>query len=282
MFISNSEFYKNLRSEPSNGVSRNDCWSGQNKIWRLFLIIINKMQIKEIQVKNILSKSGVYDWTINPYLGCQSGCLYCYARFMKRFSGHKEDWGEFVDVKINAPELLAQEVKKKKIGKVWISGVCDPYQPLERKYELTKKCLEILQKNNWPVIIQTKSPLVIRDLELLKKFQEVEVGFTIATGDEEIRKIFEPATSPIEERIKALDKLRQAGIKTYVMIAPLLPKAESLVSKLKGKVDYILIDKMNYRYVDWIYQKYHLEKIEKADKLVNLFKKENIPCQVLF
>ena len=240
------------------------------------------MKIKEIQAKNILSKSKVYDWTINPYVGCQHGCIYCYAKFMKRFSGHKENWGEFVDVKMNVPELLSQEIKKKKKGRVWVSGVCDPYQPVEKKYELTKKCLEILQKNNWPVVIQTKSPLVLRDLELLKKFQEIEVGFTITTDDEEIRKIFELRTVPINERIETLDKLHQEGIKTFVMIAPLLPKAESLVPKLKGKVDYVIIDKMNYHYADWIYKKYQWEKIQNGNELANLFKKENIPCQVVF
>ena len=246
------------------------------------------MKIQEIQAKNILSQSRVYDWTINPYLGCQHGCLYCYARFMKRFSGHKENWGEFVDVKINAPKLLAQEIKTKKIGKVWISGVCDPYQPIEEKYELTKKCLEILQENNWPVIIQTKSPLVLRDVELLKRFREIEVGFTITTADEEIRKIFEPKTFSIEKRIETLEKLHQEGIKTYAMIAPLLPKAEDLVSKLAGKIDYAIIDKMNYHYADWVYRKYKLEKtrekdffIRKGDELVNRFNEERIPCQVL-
>ncbi|MDP2940507.1 MAG: radical SAM protein, partial [Candidatus Omnitrophota bacterium] len=78
------------------------------------------MKIKEIQAKNILSKSKVYDWTINPYVGCMHSCVYCYARFIKRFSGHKENWGEFVDVKMNASELLSQEIKKKKKGKVWV------------------------------------------------------------------------------------------------------------------------------------------------------------------
>ncbi|MDP1629729.1 MAG: radical SAM protein [bacterium] len=240
------------------------------------------MKIREIQAKNILSKSKVYNWTINPYVGCQHACFYCYAIFMKRFSGHKENWGEFVDVKINAPELLTEEIKRKKAGRVWISGVCDPYQPIEKKYELTKKCLEVLQKNDWPVTIQTKSPLVLRDLALLKKFKEIEVGLTITTADEKIRKIFEPEVSSVEERIKALDKLHQKGIKTYVMIAPLLPKAEDLVSKLKGKIDYAIIDKMNYHYADWVYRKHRLEKIKNGDILAGLFRKENIPCQVLF
>src|SRR5512139_2997334 len=109
------------------------------------------MQIREIHAKTILSRSMVSDYAVNPYVGCQHACVYCYAKFMKRFTGHKEDWGAFVEVKVNAPELLAREVKKKKVGRVWISGVCDPYQPLERKYRLTRKCLEVLVENGWPV-----------------------------------------------------------------------------------------------------------------------------------
>ena len=109
------------------------------------------MQIREIQAKSILSKSMVSDYAVNAYVGCQHSCVYCYAKFMKRFTGHAEEWGAFVDVKVNAAELLAREVVKKKPGRVWISGVCDAYQPLERKYRLTRKCLEILVRNNWPV-----------------------------------------------------------------------------------------------------------------------------------
>ena len=96
------------------------------------------MYIKEIQGKAILSKSKIFPYVINPYVGCQHNCTYCYARFMKRFTGHSEPWGQFVDVKINAVELLEKEIVKKKPGRVWVSGVCDPYQPQERKYQLTK------------------------------------------------------------------------------------------------------------------------------------------------
>ena len=247
------------------------------------------MKIREIQTKSILSKSGVYDWTINPYIGCEHSCFYCYARFMKRFTGHKEKWGEFVDVKINAPELLEKEIKTKKKGKVWISGVCDPYQPIEKKYKLTRKCLEVLQKNNWPVVVQTKSPLVLRDLKLLKKFKNIEVGFTIPTADEKIKNVFELRTPSIKQRIKALEKLHKEGIRTYAMIAPLLPEAEDLVAKLRNKVDYVIIDRMNYHYADWVYRKYKLEEmkkdnffIKKTAELIKMFKKERIPCQIVF
>ena len=247
------------------------------------------MKIKEIRAKNILSKSKVFDYALNPYIGCQHDCSYCYARFMKRFTGHRENWGEFVDVKINAPELLIVEIKKKKVGRVWVSGICDPYQPIEEKYELTKKCLEILVKNDWPVTIQTKSPLVLRDLELLKKFKEIEAGFTITTADEEIRKIFEMRAPPIEERLKALARLHSEGIKTFAMIAPILPGTEGLVNKLKGKIDYAMIDKMNYHYADWVYRKHKMELarkekffIQKGKELSESFEKEKIPCQLLF
>lgn len=224
------------------------------------------MIIKEIKVKTILSTSKVYDWVINPYVGCQHGCSYCYARFMKRFTGHKEPWGEFVDVKINAVDLLYGEITKKKRGRVWVSGVCDPYQPLEARYKLTRQCLEILAQNNWPVTIQTRSPLVLRDIDILKEMQGLEAGLSITTADDAIRKLFEPNASPISERIKALDELHKAGIKTYAMVAPMLPGAEKLAELLKGKIDFLLIDRMNYHYADWVYRKYGLE-----DKLTDAF-----------
>ena len=224
------------------------------------------MITKEIKVKTILSASKIYDWVINPYVGCQHGCSYCYARFMKRFTGHKEPWGEFVDVKINAADLLYGEIRKKKRGRVWVSGVCDPYQPLEARYKLTRQCLEILAQNNWPVTIQTRSPLVLRDIDILKEMQDLEAGLSVTTADDAIRKIFEPNAPPIRDRINALDELHKAGIKTYAMVAPMLPGAEKLADLFKGKIDYLLLDRMNYHYADWVYRKYGLE-----DKLTDDF-----------
>ena len=217
------------------------------------------MIVKEIKAKAILSASKIYPYVINPYVGCQHSCSYCYARFMKRFTGHLEPWGQFVDVKINAPDLLKLEITKKKPAKVWMSGVCDPYQPLEAKYRLTRACLEILAENNWPVVIQTRSPLLLRDLDILKKGKKFEVGFSVTTADDSIRKLFEPEAPPINFRIRALDELHKAGIRTYAMIAPMLPGAEDLAELLAGKVDYILTDRMNYDYANWVYKKYGLE-----------------------
>lgn len=247
------------------------------------------MIVKEIRAKNILSKSKVFDYTINPYIGCEHACTYCYARVMKRFTGHKERWGEFVDVKVNAAELLEKEIKKKRVGKVWISGVCDPYQPLEKRYEMTRKCLKILLEDDWPIVIQTKSHLVLRDVKLLKRFDRAEVGFTVTTADERIRKIFEPYAPSIESRIRALEKLKRANIKTYAMIGPILPRAEGLAERLRGKVDYVLIDRMRYHHADWVYRKHELEYAmtenffyKKKEELAKAFGKEGISWEFLF
>lgn len=247
------------------------------------------MNINEIQSKSILSASKVYDYVVNPYVGCQHGCSYCYARYMKRFTGHKEPWGEFVDVKINAAELLQKEINKKKKAKVWISGVCDPYQPLEAKYELTRKCLQILAQNDWPVVIQTRSPLVLRDIDIIKEAKHFEVGFSITTADDEIRKLFEPHAPSIMARLNALAELHQSGIRTYAMIAPILPGAEDLVEMLEGIVDYIYVDRMNYNYADFIYKKYHLED-KRSDEYFDFVGQEimhkctqlGIECHIFF
>jgi DNA repair photolyase len=208
---------------------------------------------------------------------------------MKRFTGHKEPWGQFVDAKVNAPALLLQETNKKPPGRVWISGVCDSYQPLESSYELTRRCLEILVRHGWPVTIQTKSPLVLRDIDLFRKSDKIEVGLSVASADEEMRKLFEPGAPSVRERIKALEELHRAGIKTYVMIAPMLPGVEALTHQVNGKVDYVLVDKMNYRYADWVYRKYHLEDAmsydffySKGKELASAFAKQDIECRVLF
>ena len=247
------------------------------------------MIIREIFAKSILSKSQIYDYAINPYVGCSHSCTYCYAAFMKRFTGHKEKWGEFVDVKVNVPDLLTREIKKKRMGRVWVSGVCDPYQAAEKKYKLTVRCLEILLENQWPVTIQTKSSLVLRDIEILEKFKDIEIGFSMTTADEKIREIFEPGASPIKERIRALDVLHSRGIQTFAMIAPILPGADGLIEELPGKVDHILIDKLNYFYANRIYMENKMEWakedpffMQKADELKEGFITRDIPVRVLF
>jgi len=250
---------------------------------------MNTLLVREIRSKTILTKFKIHDYVINPYVGCQHGCSYCYARFMKKFSNHLEPWGKFVDVKINAAELLASEIERKKTGTVWVSGVCDPYQPLERRYCLTRKCLDILADHGWPVVIQTRSPLILRDLDIIGGSVAMRAGLSITTGNDEVRKIFEPHATSISDRVKTLERLHEEGIVTYAMIAPILPGAEKLGKLLAGKVDYIIVDRMNYHYADHIYRKYGIEKAlsqryfsEVASSLVSFCRINGIECRVEF
>ncbi len=247
------------------------------------------MIVREKTAKAILSVSRVYDYALNPYVGCGHRCAYCYASFMKRFTGHREKWGEFVDVKVNAPELLERELKRKRVGRVWVSGVCDPYQPLEKKYRITKRCLEILVGSGWPFTVQTKSALVLRDIEILQRAKDAEVGFSITTADDRIRKIFEPGASPVDKRIEALARLHSAGIPTFAMIAPILPGAEGLPPRLKGKVDYVLVDRLNYYYANRLFKEHGLEWAaedrffeQTGKELKKQFEKSGISCRILF
>lgn len=247
------------------------------------------MIVKEIEAKSILSKSRISEYTVNAYVGCGHNCAYCYAKFMKRFTGHREHWGSFVDVKVNAPELLAGEVKKKKKGRVWISGVCDAYQPLERKYRLTRGCLDILADHQWPVTIQTKSPLVLRDMDILKRLPNCEVGFTITTANEKVRRLFEPGAPPVAKRVEALEVLHGEGIRTFVMVAPLLPYADGLAELLEGKVDRALLDRLNYHYADRVYKAHGTQWAldeeffqQKGELLRDAFERAGIPCRALY
>jgi DNA repair photolyase len=206
------------------------------------------LKITEVRAKSILNASKIFDYCVNCFTGCELNCRYCYARlFMRRYSGHPEPWGDFVDVKVNAPELLEKQVKKTKKGVVWLSSVCDAYQPLESQYGLTRRCLEILARAGFPANVQTKSVFALRDIDVFKKFGDIQVGFTIATDDGRMAKLFEPGASPVEERINALAVLKSHGIRTFAFIGPLLPgNPENLVAALEGKADEILIDRMNY------------------------------------
>ncbi|MEK6713786.1 MAG: radical SAM protein, partial [Nitrospirota bacterium] len=134
-----------------------------------------------------------------------------------------------------------------KSGNIIISSVTDPYQPVEGKYKLTRQCLEVLLPYQFSISILTKSPLVLRDIDLFKKFGDIEVGITITTDDEKIRKVFEPYAPPIGARIKAIKTLHDNGIKTYAFIGPVLPmNPDALIEKLRPHVDSVIIDRMNY------------------------------------
>jgi len=206
------------------------------------------VKIYEKKAKQILVKTKIpsADYVINHYSGCSFGCIYCYAKFVCRWRDEKEKWGEFIDVKINAPELVAKE-SKGKAGKVFLSSVSDPYQPIERKYNLTRKVLENLNKE-MELRILTKSNLVVRDIDLFKQFKNCEVGLTITTLSDEIKRKFEPSSSSPKDRLDALKELKKKGIKTYAFIGPILPyltNLEEVFEKLSPFVDYFKFEDLN-------------------------------------
>jgi DNA repair photolyase len=251
------------------------------------------VKVREIFSKAILTKTAIasFDYCINPYVGCGHGCRYCYASFMKRFTGHLEPWGEFVDVKVNAPQVLKRQLKRAKPGVVALSTVTDPYQPLEKKYQLTRKCLEALLDHQFSVNVLTRSPLCLRDMDLYKQFKAIEVGVSITTHDERIKKIFEPHSPSIDARIDALRTLRQEKIPTYAFVGPMLPLEPSpLVKMLDGLVDEVLIDQLNYsNKVKALYRKSRLDQYLEEDyfhyvglELKERFEKKGIRVSMCF
>jgi len=143
------------------------------------------MKITKNRARTIITKSGLpdSDYVINPYVGCSHGCIYCYARFMKRFTGHSEPWGLFVDVKVNAPELIPSSTDKYRGKSITLGSVCDPYQPAEKKYKLTRQILEKLVPLQPELCILIKSDLVLRDTDIIKQFKDctVALSFSILT-----------------------------------------------------------------------------------------------------
>ncbi len=234
--------------------------------------------ITTINVKKALHKSKIYgvDYCLNPYRGCQHGCRYCYAELIIRKAGKIDKWGSYLDIKNNFPELLEKEILKAKRGLIMISAVTDPYQPMEAKTNLTRKCLEILLNKGFGIYILTKSPLVLRDMNTLKKFEDCEVGITITTDNEHIKRLFEPSAPSIESRVDALKKLKNAGIKTSAFIGPALPmNPQRLFRMIENSADLIYLDKLNYSFkVSSIYKNAGLSKFmgdEYFKKILDFF-----------
>jgi len=251
------------------------------------------VKVREIFAKTVLTRTAIsgFDYCLNPYVGCGHGCRYCYASFMKRFTGHREPWGEFIDVKVNAPSLLKNQLKRAKPGMVAISTVTDPYQPIEKTYKITRGCLEALLDKQFPVNLLTRSPLCLRDIDLFKRFKKIEVGLTVATHDEAMKKLFEPCSPSISSRIKALETLRKERVRTYAFIGPLLPlKPAPLAKMLEGLVDTVLIDRVNYpNKVKGLYHKNGLDSYLTDDyfnvigmDLKERFEKKGIAVTMIF
>lgn len=217
------------------------------------------LRVREVTVKSIMSPSKLADYTLNPYAGCEHGCVYCYARFATRFSHPNEAWGSFVDVRVNAPQLLEKEASRKRPGRVYISSVSDGWQPLEAKRYLTRQCLEVLLKRNYPLFIQTKNALVQRDFDLIRGHANVELGTTLTTVDARVAALFEPRASTPAKRIEVVSRAKDIGVSTFVFLGPLLPYIsdrgdglrELLDAVLRIGPDYFLVDRLNQRFGIW-------------------------------
>jgi DNA repair photolyase len=218
----------------------------------------NNVNYRRVECKSLLNKSGLSDYAVNCYTGCSHACVYCYARFVTRFTHPHEDWGTFVDVKANAPEVLAREVKRKAPGRVMLSSVCDAWQTAEEKALLTRRCRELLTQYRFPVSALTKNALAARDLDLLKQGGG-ELGVTVTTLDASLARLIEPGASPPEKRLEVLQDAKSKGVKTYAFLGPLMPFLSDTEENIQGLfrsvkeagVDYFYADKLNLRYGVW-------------------------------
>jgi DNA repair photolyase len=231
--------------------------------------------IKEIKVKTALSPSQLlgFDYALNPYRGCTHACVYCYAPSVIHWNEGK--WGELVEAKINLPRILSKELRVKKKGVVGLGTVTDPYQPAEKKFDLTRRCLELLLMHDFPVCVQTKSSLVLRDIDLLKEFKNAEVGITFTALDDTVREKMEPGASSVSGRLRALAGLRENGIKTWVFLGPIMPyitENEVLVDAIaEANPEYVLVDRLRLKDGVWERVREFIEEFKP--ELINEYEK---------
>ena len=210
--------------------------------------VINGILIREVETKNIMTKSSlpVGGYSVNPYVGCTHACKYCYASFMKRFTGHTEEWGTFLDVK-HWPEI--KNPKKYAGQRVVIGSVTDGYNPQEEQFGNTRKLLEQLIGSDADILICTKSDLVVRDIDLLKKLGRVTVSWSINTLDENFKNDMDSASS-IERRISAMKQVYEAGIRTVCFVSPVFPGItdfEAIFERVKDQCDLFWLENLNLR-----------------------------------
>ena len=178
--------------------------------------------VRETVCRTILNRTSLGDYSLNCYTGCEHACVYCDARFMQRFHRHSEAWGEFVDLKVNAVEVLRRQLRRAKPGEVFVSSACDGWQPVEREWKLTRRCCELLLEYGFEVHVLSKSALVLRDLELFAG-RKVRIGVTLTTLDEHLRVDWEPRAASVEDRCRVLQEAGRLGLRTAIMFGPLLP-----------------------------------------------------------
>ena len=195
------------------------------------------MEVKEIKVPNYLTKSNLpgFDFVINPYVGCSHACKYCYASFMKKFSNHKENWGEFVDIKLTTKAI---DIKKIEYKNIFMSSVTDCYNIKEKDYLITRNILEELKNSHCNLTISTKSSLILRDIDILKEFKNLRVCISINTIDEKFKSDMDKA-STIKERLNTLKTLHDNNIYTIAFVSPIFPYINEVSKIIEISKDYI-------------------------------------------
>ncbi len=214
--------------------------------------------VREVACKTILNRSALGDYSLNCYTGCAHACTYCYARFMQRFHAHPEPWGRFVDVKLNAVEVLKRQLRRAEPGAVFVSSACDAWQPLEGEYRLTRRCCELLLERGFQVHALTKSALVLGDLDLFRGPGSV-LGVTVTSMDERLRELWEPGAASVVQRFEVLSEAKRAGVTTQIMFGPLLPGLSDSPAAIEALmcraaevgVDQIWVDALNPRPRVW-------------------------------
>lgn len=206
------------------------------------------MKINTIEVNDYLTKSNLpaSDFVINPYVGCPHGCKYCYACFMKRFTGHKEPWGTFIDIKHCSKPINAKKITGKS---VFLSSVTDCYHKYEKEYRITRNILEQLVAIDCELSISTKSSLIVRDLDLLVQCRNLKVSMSVNSLDEEFKKDMDSASS-IEERLNTLKELHSHGIYTILFMSPIFPQItdfKAIIEKSRTYIDEYWFENLNLR-----------------------------------
>ena len=204
--------------------------------------------IRDIDVKSVFTKSNlpVCDYSVNPYVGCTHACKYCYASFMKRFTNHSEPWGGFLDVK-HWPAIADPHRYDGK--ELFIGSVTDPYNPQEEEYRRTRSLLEQLKGSGVKITIQTKSDLVLRDIDLIKSFPDARVGFSINTLDEGFKDDMDKAAS-IGRRLEAMRRFHEAGVRTTCFISPIFPgitDVTAIIDRVKDRCNLVWLENLNLR-----------------------------------
>ena len=211
-------------------------------------MMMDGILIGEVETKDIMTKSSlpVGGYSVNPYVGCTHACKYCYACFMKRFTGHTEEWGSFLDVK-HWPEI--KNPQKYAGQRVVIGSVTDGYNPQEEIFQNTRKLLEQLRGSDADILICTKSDLVVRDIDLLKELGQVTVSWSINTLDVAFKNDMDSAVS-IERRLAAMKKVYDAGIRTVCFVSPVFPGItdfEAIFERVKDQCDLFWLENLNLR-----------------------------------